>query len=277
MPSVHPTAILEGDVDLADDVVVGPHCVLSGPITLGAGTRLIGNVYLYGPLVAGSDNTIYPFACLGFAPQHTAFDPRTSGPGVLIGSGNIFREQVTVHRALTDEGPTTIGDGNCFMAASHVGHDCRVGNECVLVNNAMLGGHVIVEDRVTVGGGTFIHQFCRVGCGVMFAGAAGTSRDVPPYFMITGINICGGVNLVGLRRSGRPRDQIDDARWVYQTLYRKGLSMKAAKEALKERADRPMVAEYLRFIASSERGLCPAKGQAVRGMAGEEGTKARRH
>ena len=83
MSSVHPTAILEGDVDLADDVVIGPHCVLTGPVSLGAGTRLIGNVYLFGPLVAGSDNLIYPFACLGFAPQHTASDPRTSGPGTI--------------------------------------------------------------------------------------------------------------------------------------------------------------------------------------------------
>ena len=270
MSSVHPTAILEGDVDLADDVVIGPHCVLTGPVSLGAGTRLIGNVYLFGPLVAGSDNLIYPFTCLGFAPQHTASDPGTSGPGVAIGSGNTFREQVTLSRAFTDEGPTTIGDGNCFMAGSHVGHDSRVGNECVFVNHAMLGGHVIVEDRVTVGAASFVHQFCHIGRGVMFAGAAGTTRDVPPYFMITGINICGSVNLVGLRRSDRPRDQIDDARWVYRTLYRKGLSMKAAVEALEERADRPMVAEYLRFFESSNRGICPAKGQAVRGMAGEK-------
>ena len=119
MPSIHPTAVLEGDVSLADDVAVGPNCVLIGPITIGAGSRLVGNVWLHGPLRMGEGNVVYPFACLGFAPQHAKFDPATAGPGVLIGDGNTIREHVTIHRAFTDEAPTTLGDRNFLMASSH--------------------------------------------------------------------------------------------------------------------------------------------------------------
>ncbi|MHC4108803.1 MAG: acyl-ACP--UDP-N-acetylglucosamine O-acyltransferase [Planctomycetota bacterium] len=265
--AVHPTAILDGEIDLGDDVAIGPHCVLTGSMTIGPGTRLIGHVYLNGPLEIGSNNVIYPFSCLGYAPQHAKYDPTQPGKGLVIGSGNTIREHVTIHRAFTDEGPTTIGDGNFFMATSHAGHDCRVADNCVFVNNCLLGGHVIVEDGVTVGGGSVVHQFCRLGRGAMLSGAMGASRDIPPFFMLTGTNVCGSVNVVGLRRSGLSRDDIEDVRWVYRTLYREGRSTKSALEALRQRGDRPLVAEYIAFVESSERGICSGKGKAVRGEA----------
>ena len=265
MPTIHPTASLEGDVHLADDVSVGPHCVLTGPITLGAGCRLVGNVYLQGPLTLGRENVIYPFACLGFAPQHAHFDPATPGHGLAIGDGNTFREQVTVHRAYTDDGPTRIGDRNTFMVGSHVGHDTQVGNDCTLVNAAMLGGHVTVADHVLVGGGAGVHQFCRIGRGAMLAGVAGITQDLPPYFLVTSMNLVSNVNIVGLRRSGVARDVIDDVRWVFRVVYRRGLTTKNALAVLREREDRPIVAEYLQFIETSDRGIVPAHGRLRRG------------
>jgi UDP-N-acetylglucosamine acyltransferase len=267
MAETHSTAIIKGEVDLADDVLIGPHCVLTGPLTIGAGTRLVGNVYLHGPLTIGRGNTIYPFACLGFAPQHAKYDPDEPGHGLVIGDHNRFREHVTIHRAFTEEGPTRIGDRNYFMAGSHAGHDCLIGNDCTLVNGAALGGHCMVEDRVIVGGGTVVHQFCRLGRGAMLSGAMGLGLDLPPWFMLTGHNICGSINLVGLRRSSASREEINDVRWVYRTLYREGLSMKKALEVIRIRADSPMVAEYVRFIEASDRGICPARGKAARGTA----------
>src|SRR5437870_12468274 len=130
--TIHPSAILEGDIQLADDVAIGPHCVLTAPpgtsITLGTGTRLIGNVYLQGPLAMGAHNTIYPFVTLGFPPQDLKWDPSIPGAGVRIGSGNVFREHVTIHRATSHETPTVIGEHNYWMACSHAGHDAHVGD-----------------------------------------------------------------------------------------------------------------------------------------------------
>lgn len=256
MPEIHPTAIIEGDVDLADDVVIGPHCVLKGPITLASGNRLIGGVWLTGPLTMGESNICYPGACLGFAPQDYKWDPRKAGAGVIIGSANIFREGVTIHRATSDETPTTIGNSNFWMANSHAGHDCQIASHCVFTNTTLLAGHVRVDERVVTGGHSGVHQFCRVGRGVMLAGGAITTRDVLPFFMLTGHNVAGSLNVVGLRRSGMPADEIEDVRWVYKTLYRRGLSFKAAREALKDRAERPLVREYLEFIDTSNRGIC---------------------
>jgi UDP-N-acetylglucosamine acyltransferase len=256
MPEIHPTAILEGDVKLADDVRIGPHCVITGPVEIGAGTVLVGNVYLHGPLTIGTGNTLYPGVCLGFAPQSISYDRTKPGHGLVIGNDNTFRESVSIHRAMTDEGPTTIGNNNFFMANSHAGHDAQVADHGTFTNGALIAGHVHVGDRVILGGNAGIHQFCKVGRGAMMSGNSGTTLDIPPYFIVTAINVIGGINLIGLRRGGASHEEIDDVRWVYRTLYRRGLTIANALEALRERADHPLVAEYVQFIETSERGIC---------------------
>ncbi len=260
MAHVHPTAqIMDGegdDVELADDVVIGPHCVLGGRVRIGAGTRLIGHVYGQGPLTIGEANTVYPFACLGFAPQDLKWDPDDTGAGLEIGDRNTFRETVTIHRATSHDTPTTIGDDNYFMAVSHAGHDCRVGDGCVLANNVALGGHVELEDRVTIGGATVIHQFVRIGRGAMLSGGVGTGLDVPPFCTLTGINVVGSLNVIGLRRSGMSRDEINDLRWAYRQMYREHRHPKEAIDTLREYTDRPRIAEIIAFIESTSRGLC---------------------
>jgi UDP-N-acetylglucosamine acyltransferase len=256
MATVHPNAILEGEIDLADDVEIGPHCVLRGEIAIGPGTRLIGGVWLQGPLTIGESNVVYPGACLGFAPQDYKWDPRKPGAGLVIGSGNIFREGVTIHRATSEEKPTTIGDRTMFMANSHVGHDCRMGNHCVFANCTALGGHVTVGDRVVTGGGAMVHQFCQLGRGAMLGGILAARQDVPPFFMLTDMNVIGAVNVIGMRRSAMPAEDIQDVRWVYKTLYRRGWSLRKAVEQLRTRAERPLVREYIEFIGGTKRGLC---------------------
>lgn len=266
MPEVHPTAIVDREVELADDVVVGPHCVLSGHVKVGAGSRLLGNVYLTGPLSLGRNNRLYPFVALGFAPQDFKWDPAREGAGLVIGDDNVFRESVTIHRATSDEEPTRIGDRSYWMANTHAGHDCRIGNDCVFANGTLLGGTVRVGDGVITGGNSAVHQFCRVGRGALISGSFGLNKDLPPFFMLTGGNVAGSINVVGMRRSGMPGAQIDDVKWVFKQLYRRGLSFKHAVDAVRERADRPIVAEFLEFFESSERGIVPGRGDPRRGI-----------
>lgn len=276
MPEIHPSAILEGDVDLAPDASVGPGCVLRGPLTVGAGTRLLGHVHLQGPLELGAGNLVYPFACLGFAPQSVGADVAKPGRGLRIGDRNVFREGATVHRALTDAGPTRIGSDCFLMVNSHVGHDAWLDDEVVLANGALVGGHARLGERTFAGGNSAVHQYVRVGRGAMLSGCAALSRDLPPFFTLTGLNLAGSVNLVGMRRSGMPRAEIDDVRWCYRTLYRRKLTPRQAVEALSERAERPRVAEILEFVRTSERGICSGspslrRRQADPGDAGDAG------
>ncbi len=255
MPTIHPTAILTGDIALADDVSIGPYCVLTGPLTIGAGTRLMGNNYLTGPATIGPRNTFYPFAAVGFAPQDLSFDPLHPGPGIVMGEGNTIREQVTIHRATREDKPTQIGNHNYIMIGAHLGHDSIIGDHCVLVNYAAVGGHVRLDDRVVISGVGGIHQFCRAGRGAFIAGGILTTKDLPPWFMLTGNNCAGSLNVVGMRRNNLSQDQIADIKWVFKILYRRGLSMAKATVALEERGDNPTIKEYLDFIHSSERGI----------------------
>lgn len=265
MAEIHPTAVLEGEVELGDNVVVGPFCVLRGQIRIASGTRLVGNVYLNGPLVIGHDNLIYPFTTLGMAPQDHGWEHDRAGAGLVIGDGNTFRESTTIHRATSEEMPTRIGDHNLFMANTHAGHDSVVANGCVLANGSLLAGSVTLDDGVIVGGNAAIHQFCHVGRGALLSGTMGLNKDLPPFFMLTGGNIAGSINVVGMRRAGMPSKEIDDVKWVYKMLYRRKLSHAKAIAEIETRADRPRVAEYLAFIAASTRGIVPGAGDKRRG------------
>ena len=262
MPKVHGTAILEGEIDLADDVEIGPGCFLSGTIRIGPGTRLMAQATLQGPLTIGEGNLIWPGVCLGMAPQSARFDPFEPGSGVVIGDRNIFREHVTIHRATHPNEPTRIGDRNYFMAGSHAGHDVLVGNGCTFANGSLLGGHAVVEDGAITGGNSAVHQFVRVGTGSMMSGGTAISLDLLPHFTVTSTNFAGSLNLVGLRRKGFSLEQIAAVRWVYKTICRDGLAVRVAIERLRERADDPTVAMYLDFIAKSKRGLVTRHGRA---------------
>lgn len=253
MPEIHPTAILDGAISLADDVVIGPHCVLTGDITIASGTTLIGNCYLTGKLAMGEGNIVYPFSSIGFAPQDMNFPSDQYEPGIVIGNKNVFRENSTVHRA-TQDTPTTIGDGNVFMTTSHVAHDCQIANNCTLVTDVSLAGHVHLQDNVILGGSSNIHQFVTLGKGVMIIGLSYASYDVPPYFMITGGNIIGSINIIGMRRSGMDRDEITRRKDIYKLLYKSGNSIKTSTANLKEDGD-SVALEYVEFIETSRRGI----------------------
>ena len=264
MPTIHPSAVIDDSVTLADDVTVGPGCVLTGDVTVGAGTTLIGQVWLNGPLTLGERNVCYPGCRLGFAPQSIAYNPNEPGHGVVIGDENTFREGVTIHRAMTDDGPTRVGSNNFLMVNTHLGHDTIMGDRNVLANGALVAGHVTIGDRVVMGGNCTLHQFIRVGDGAMISGLVGTGKDIPPWFTLTAINVIGSLNLIGMRRNGFTRDEIDDARWSFRQIYRQGVPPQRAVELLRERADRPVVQRYIEFIETSARGITPGHGRARR-------------
>lgn len=259
MPRIHPTTIIEGDVELADSVEVGPWCCLKGPIKLGEGTKLLRRVELYGPLTMGEHNVVYPNVCLGFAPQDHKYDSSVPGAGVVIGHRNVLREGVTIHRATKDR-PTTLGDDNYFMVNTHAGHDCVVGSHCTLANGAVLAGHVTLGDQVIVGGISGVHQFCRVGRLAMLGGGVGITRDLPPFCVAINDRTVGSLNLVGLRRNGY-RDHVPALKQAFAILFRQHHTNTVACDLIEQAAGSdPLCAELVAFVRASKRGICVFSG-----------------
>lgn len=266
MPSIHPTASVSKEAELADDVQIGPYCILIGKVRLGRGVRLIGNNYVNGPATIGDGTILWPFACLGFEPQDYKFGPGAQTAGIVIGSNCLIREHATVHAATSAEKPTVVGDRCFLMVNTHVAHDARVGNNVVFVNGAGIAGHGEIGDSVTLGGNAVIHQFCRIGRLVMMSGDCAVSLDVPPFCMVNERNRIGGLNQVGLRRSGVPREHITELRRAFRDVLRTPMPRKEAIAILRERgAACPPVMELAEFIESSKRGICPGMGKPARG------------
>ncbi|MEM1329512.1 MAG: acyl-ACP--UDP-N-acetylglucosamine O-acyltransferase [Planctomycetota bacterium] len=256
MPDVHPSADVSPESELANDCIVGPGCRLIGPVRIGAGVRLIGPCVIQGPVTIGAGTTIYPFASIGFPPQDYKFGPDDVTAGVEIGEGCLIRENVTIHAASNDQTPTKIGDRVFMMVQSHAGHDVRVGNDVVIVNGSVLGGHATVGDRANISGLVAIHQFVRVGRLAMVSGGTAHSMDIPPFCMAAERNRIVGLNLVGLRRSGVPRDEIAALREAFKAALYKNLSREEQLGVLGEMRDRsPLIAELHEFVATAKRSI----------------------
>ena len=264
MPKVHKTAIVDEQVILADDVEIGPYCILSGPITLGAGVKLISMVHLQGPLTVGAGTVFYTHSTIGFGPQDAKVNPGDPTAGVVIGKDCIFRENTTVHCASNTDKPTRIGDRAFFMVNAHAGHDVTVGDDVILVVDVGLGGFSEIQDRVILSGGTMVHQFGRVGRQAMTSGMTALTNDLPPYFLAVERNIVVGLNLVGMRRSGMSREEIEAVRSAYSEVFRKHPPMNELREMLAERAkNSKAVDDIYQFILTSKRAICPVGGRKV--------------
>ena len=262
--TIHPSAVIEDDVHLDEDVIIGPHCIISGPVRIKSGTRLMGQNWIEGKTEIGHGNVLYPGARLGGPPQDLGFDASNPEPGLVVGDENTFREGFTAHRGKTDE-PTRIGNKNYFMTNTHVGHDSQLGDHITMATGACLGGHVIIEDRVIIGGNTAVGQFVRVGRGAFLTGGYATSQSVLPWFMMTSTGVCGAVNAVGMRRFNMTNEEIARRKWVYKVIHRMGLSIVQATRMLEEESSDPVVQEYLEFLRINDRPICHNALRPIRG------------
>ena len=254
--SIHPTAIVSESAKLADDIVIGPYCVIGDHVEIDTGCRVDSHVVINGPTRIGKNNRIYQFCSLGDDPQDKKYDGEPTE--LVIGNGNTIREFCTISRGtVQDVGVTSIGDDNWVMAYVHIAHDCSIGDHCIFANNATLAGHVQVGDWVIFAGFTGAHQFCRIGSHAFLGMYAGTSQDVPAYTMIGGQPPSPkGINSEGLKRRGFTADQIRNIRSAYRLVYRSGLKLAAAIEQLDARiVEQPEIAIFVESLKSSERGI----------------------
>jgi UDP-N-acetylglucosamine acyltransferase len=255
-PVIHPAAIVGKECELEDGVEIGPYCVVSGRVKLGAGVRLLSHVQISGPVEVGEQTRIYPFVSLGFPPQDLKWKDGNPTAGVKIGRDCLIRENVTIHLASKPDRPTTVGDKCFLMVGSHLGHDARTGNNVTLVNNVLLAGHSEVGDNATLGGGVAVHQFTRIGRLAFISGLVGAAMDVPPFCVSGARNTIHGINLVGLRRNGVPRDQITMVRRAFREVFRVSLPRNEMIEKLRELGKGcPLVAEMAEFVATAKRSI----------------------
>lgn len=201
MPVISPMSVVDPHASLADDVEVGPFCVIGANVTIDAGCKLISHVVLLGHTTLDKNNTLHPHVVLGSPPQDKKH--RGDNTRLEIGHDNQIRESVTIHVG-TDRGGgiTRIGNNNLLMVNSHIGHDAQLGDNCVLANNCMIAGHVVCGNFVNMMGGVGVHHFVTIGDYAYIGGAARLHHDVPPYVKVDGADQVRGLNEVGLRRAG---------------------------------------------------------------------------
>ena len=251
---ISPLSVVSPDAQIGNNVVIGPFCLIEPGVTIGNGCKLDSHVVIKSGVTIGENNQLCAGAVIGGPPQHVSAMPPFGQ--IRIGDNNVFRENTTVHRSLKESGTTLIGNDNYLMVGAHVAHDCIIGNGNILVNNVMLGGHVIVGNRAMVGGGAAVHQNCRIGSLAMIGGQARVVQDVPPFFTVDGLTgRIVGLNLIGLRRSGRTTEDLKTLKGAYFTLYRSGLTWKEILQFFQDNYSMGPVAELTQFLLTTKRGI----------------------
>src|SRR5690348_13251405 len=248
MPSsrVHPTAVVEAGAELAEDVEIGPFCVVGPHVKLAAGVQLMSHVVVAGRTSIGARTRLFPFASIGHPPQDLKYKGEPSS--LIVGSDCLIREGVTMNPGTAGGGmQTVVGDRCAFLANSHVGHDCRVGNNVVFSNNVMLAGHCSIGDFAILGGGAAVIQFARVGAHAFLGGMSGLENDLIPYGMALGNRAhLSGLNIVGLQRRGFSRTDIHDLRRAYRLLFAaEGTLVERMEDVAEEFAGHAIVLEIL--------------------------------
>ena len=252
--AIHPTAIIDPKAELHEDIQIGPYCVIDANVRVSAGCRLYQNVFVTGHTEIGEGCVLHPGVVVGHEPQDTKYGGERSF--CRIGRNTVLREHVTVHRGTAPDSSTTIG-AECFLlAGSHVGHNCTVGDHVTLINNALLSGHVTLEDDVTVGGGGAFHQFVRIGRLSMIAGHASVGMDVMPFSLTDRDGRIVGLNKVGLKRAETPPEQIDELSEVFRTLLQVGKPFADRVEEVASLVQFPPSEHVVEFLRQpSERGF----------------------
>ncbi|MEX3008779.1 acyl-ACP--UDP-N-acetylglucosamine O-acyltransferase [Hoeflea sp. TYP-13] len=257
---IHPTSVIEDGANIGENVEIGPFCFVGSAATLDKGVRLFSHVVVTGKTTVGAGTSVFHGAALGAEPQNVKY--RGEETELHIGTDCVIREGVTMHTGMPDAGGrTTVGDNSLFLAYSHVAHDCHVGSHVILSNNVMLGGHVTVGDRVIMGGGAAVHQFCRIGHHAFIGGLAACSLDVIPFGMLNGNpGILGGLNIIGMSRSGMDKAEIHTVRRAFKQIFHGEGTVRGNLAVIRDEYENiPVLADLFEFIdGESHRGLASA-------------------
>ena len=251
------TAIIHSNADIQKNVSIGPYSVIGENVSIGSGTVIGSHVVITGPTTIGPNNKIFHFSSIGEDPQDKKFN-KDKNSYLEIGANNTIREYVSINRGTSDGGgKTIIGNNNWIMAYVHIAHDCIIGNNSTFANNTTLAGHVAIQDFVTLGGFTGVHQFCRIGSYSFSAISSVIVKDVPPYILVSGNTAKpSGLNREGLKRNGFDADTISLLKKAYKIIYRKNLTLaEALNELMELSVDSKSVNVMHSFISSSERGI----------------------
>src|ERR1700680_3424123 len=252
---IHPSAIVDGRAEIGAGTIVGPYCVIGAEVALGENCWLQHHVTLSGPMRAGARNKFYAYCSIGQQTQDLKYQGE---PTYLdIGDENTFREFVSIHIHTTSEGKPRVGSRGNFLAYSHIGHDCTVGDEVVFSNNATLAGHVQVGNHAVMGGLTAVHQFCRIGRFAITGGCSKIVQDVPPFMIADGNPAeIRGVNLVGLERKGFTPESVkwikEEFLLIYGSKYNTRQGFHAVRKELPQNEE---ITQIITFIEQSERGI----------------------
>ena len=256
--TIHPTAIVHENAKIAEDVFIGPFCMVGENVSIGKGTKLISHVVVEGHTTIGENNEIHQFSSIGVPPQDKAY--KNEPTQTIIGDGNLFREGCTVHRATVKQDHVTkIGNNGYFMTGVHFAHDCHIGNNVVLANGAMCAGHVKVEDFVQMGGACGVTPFCHIGRGAFIGAASAIDKDIPHFCAAFGNRIrLKGVNIVGMKRRGHSKEEIAEVIEFYRMMEASALSPRAFvnhPENLEEYGGNLVIKDICTFISESQIGL----------------------
>lgn len=264
MTDIHPTAIVEDGAVIGEGVHIGPYSTIGPNVELAEGVTLEAHVVVAGHTSIGAGTHIFPFASIGHKPQDLKYAGEVTY--LTVGANNQIREHVTMSPGTVGGGGMTrVGDNCLFMMGAHVGHDCQVGNHAILANNATLAGHVELDDFVILGGLSAVRQWSRIGTGAIIGGMTGVEFDVIPYGSAIGDRArLAGLNLVGLKRKGLPREQIHALRAAYRALFESqdGTLRSRAEALAAESADQPLVKTVTDFILDKDdRRFCTPRSE----------------
>jgi UDP-N-acetylglucosamine acyltransferase len=265
MAIIHATAVVDLAAKLGTKVEIGPFCLIGPHVELGDGVVVHSHAVIIGRATLGDDCQVYPFVSIGQTPQDIKFHDEPST--LTIGPRTIIREHVTINPG-TESGhmATRVGADCYLMIGAHIAHDCQIGDNVTLVNGATLGGHVAIGEGTIVGGLSAVHQFVRIGAYAFIGGMSGITADVIPFGMAIGnrANLC-GLNIVGLKRKGFPREQIHELRQAYRMLFAsEGTLMERLEDVENMFSANPLVKQIIDFIETeSDRSFCVPNNAAA--------------
>ncbi len=260
MQGIDERAVVHPSAEVADDVTIGPFSVIGPDVKIGSGCWIGPHVTIEGRVTMGSENRIYPYSTVGLPPQDLKYDGAPTE--VVLGDRNTVREYSQIHRGTKGGGGLTkVGNDCFFMVASHIAHDCILGDHVIFANAGTLGGHVEVGDRATIGAYSGVHQFCRIGEHAFIGGYSVVTRDALPFCLTVGNRArCYGINTLGLRRAGFEKESIRALDRAARGLFKPSAKREdALSEVEKSEGHVAEVKTMLDFVRSSERGVIPIK------------------